>query len=101
MLYGRSCAACASLARTRACRFERRRNRRDALPWSRSTALELDIWGCRMPVELIIDQWNPSRRRYRTETFCYGPRSCPLYQAGPARQVPGRRRGMTYLVSYL
>ena len=39
------------------------------------------IWGCRMPVEMIIDQWNPSRRRYRTETFCYGPLSCPLYQA--------------------
>ena len=49
------------------------------------------IWGCRMPVEMIIDQWNPSRRRYRTETFCYGPLSCPLYQAGPARTVPGRR----------
>ena len=54
------------------------------------------IWACRMPVEMIIDQWNPSRRRYRTETFCYGPRSCPLYQAGPASKVPGRRRGMTY-----
>jgi hypothetical protein len=51
---------------------------------------------CRMPVEMIIDQCNPSRCRYRTETFCYGPRSCPLYQAGPARKVPGRRRGMTY-----
>ena len=54
------------------------------------------IWGCRMPVELIIDQWNPSRRRYRTETFCYGPLSCLLYQAGPARTVPGRHRGMIY-----
>ena len=53
------------------------------------------IWGCRMPVEMIIDQWNPSRRRYRTETFCYGPRACPLYKAGPERTVPGRR-GMTY-----
>jgi hypothetical protein len=53
------------------------------------------IWGCRMPVEMIIDQWNPSRRRYRTETFCYGPLSCRLHQAGPARTVPGRR-GMTY-----
>ena len=49
-----------------------------------------------MPVEMIIDQWNPSRRRYRTETFCYGPLSCPLYQSGPVRTVPGRRRGMTY-----
>ena len=53
------------------------------------------IWGCRMPVEMIIDQWNQSRRRYRTETFCYGPLSCRLYQAGPARTVPGRR-GMNY-----
>jgi len=49
-----------------------------------------------MPVEIIIDQWNPSRRRYRTETFCYGPLSCPLYQPGAARTVPGRRRGMTF-----
>ena len=53
------------------------------------------IWGCQMPVEMIIDQWNPTSRRYRTETFCYGPRSCPLYEPGPARKVPGRR-GMTY-----
>jgi len=49
-----------------------------------------------MPVEMIIDQWNPSRRRYRTETFCYGPRSCRLYRAGPMRTAPGRRPGMIY-----
>ena len=48
-----------------------------------------------MAVEMIIDQWNPDRRRYRTETFCYGPLSCPLYKSGPAPTVPGRR-GMTY-----
>ena len=53
------------------------------------------IWGCQMPVEMIVDQWNPSPRRYRTETFCYGPLSCPPYKAGPARTVPGRR-GMSY-----
>ena len=53
------------------------------------------IWGCHMAVEMIIDQWNPSKRRYRTETFCYGPRSCPLYHSGPARTVPGRH-GMSY-----
>jgi hypothetical protein len=45
-----------------------------------------------MPVEMIIDQWNPRERRYRTETFCYGPRSCPLYVPGPARTVPGTSR---------
>ena len=53
------------------------------------------IWGCRMPVEMIIDQWNPSQKRYRFETFCYGPKSCSLYRAGPTRKVPGRK-GMTW-----
>ena len=53
------------------------------------------IWGCRMPVEMIIDHWNPSRKRYRFETFCYGPKSCPLYRAGATRKVPGRK-GMSY-----
>ena len=53
------------------------------------------IWGCVMPVEMIIDQWNPDRRRYRTETFCYGPLSCSVYKPGPTRKVPGRH-GMTH-----
>lgn len=49
------------------------------------------IWGCRMAVEMIVDQWNPQQKRYRFETFCYGPKSCPLYKAGPIRKVPGRK----------
>ncbi len=49
------------------------------------------LWGCRMPVEMIIDQWNPRKRRYRFETFCYGPKSCAFYKAGPTRKVPGRK----------
>jgi hypothetical protein len=53
------------------------------------------IWGCRMPVEMTIDQWKPSQKRYRFETFCYGPKSCPLYRAGATRKVPGRK-GMSY-----
>lgn len=53
------------------------------------------IWGCRMPVEMIIDHWNPSKKRYRFETFCYGPKNCALYRAGPTRKVPGRK-GMSY-----
>ena len=53
------------------------------------------IWGCRMPVEILVDHWNPSNKRYRFETFCYGPKSCPLYRAGAARKVPGRK-GMTW-----
>ena len=48
-----------------------------------------------MAVEMIIDYWNPKQRRYRRETFCYGPKSCPLYKPGPTRKVPGRR-GMSY-----
>lgn len=53
------------------------------------------IWGCRMPVEMIVDHWNPSLKKYRYETFCYGPKSCAIYRAGPTRKVPGRR-GMSY-----
>jgi hypothetical protein len=53
------------------------------------------IWGCRMPVEMIIDHWDPSRKRYRFETFCYGPKSCAVYRAGQKRKVPGRK-GMSY-----
>lgn len=53
------------------------------------------LWGCEMPVEMIIDQWKPSVRRYRRETFCYGPKSCPFYHAGQTRKVPGRK-GMTW-----
>ena len=53
------------------------------------------FWGCRMPVEMIIDHWNPTKKRYRFETFCYGPKSCAFYRAGPTRKVPGRK-GMSY-----
>lgn len=53
-------------------------------------------WRCRMAVGVIVDPWNPSgARRYRTETFCYGPKSFPLYLPGPSRKVPGRN-GMSY-----
>lgn len=53
------------------------------------------VWGCRMPVEMIIDHWNPDQKRYRVETFCYGPKSCKFYKPGPTRKVPGRR-GMSW-----
>jgi len=49
------------------------------------------IWGCRMPVEIIVDHWEPHKKRYRFETFCYGPKSCHDYKPGPRRKVPGRR----------
>ena len=55
------------------------------------------MWGARMPVEIIIDNWNPrGRRKYRFETFCYDPLSCKLYKAGPNRKVEGRN-GMVYV----
>jgi hypothetical protein len=50
------------------------------------------IWGCEMAVGMIIDPWKPSKRKYRRETFCYGPKSCALYAAGPCRRVRGRKR---------
>jgi hypothetical protein len=52
-------------------------------------------WGCQMAVEMVVDQWNPQQKRYRTETFCYGPKSCAFYKAGPTRKVPGRK-GMVW-----
>ena len=55
------------------------------------------MWGARMPVEIIVDNWNPrGQRKYRFETFCYGPLSCKLYKAGPNRKVQGRK-GMVYV----
>jgi len=60
-----------------------------------STRCSSCIWGAEMAVEMIVDHWNPSVRRYRRETFCYGPKSCAFYKAGPTRKVPGRK-GMTW-----
>jgi hypothetical protein len=51
-------------------------------------------WGLTMPTEIIVDQWNPSKVRWRMETHCYGPRDCPRYRAGASRKVPGRKPGM-------
>ncbi len=59
------------------------------------TKCQACMWGCEMAVEMTIDQWNPSNVRYRRETFCYGPKSCAFYKAGPTRKVPGRR-GMSW-----
>ena len=48
-----------------------------------------------MAVAMIIDQWNPSQKRCRAETFCYGPLSCPHHKSGPTRKVP-ERNGMSW-----
>jgi len=47
------------------------------------------IWGCNVPVEIIVDHWDLSKKKYRFETFCYGPKSCPFYRAGAIRKVSG------------
>ncbi len=50
-----------------------------------------------MPVETIIDNWNPrGRRKYRFEIFCYGPKSFKHYKTGLNRKVEGRR-GMVWV----
>ena len=54
------------------------------------------LWGCRMVVEMIIDQWKPDRRRFRVESFCYGPKSCRFYRAGQTRKVQGRKPYMVW-----
>jgi len=48
-----------------------------------------------MAVEMIIDHWNPQHKRYRFETFCYGPKSCSYYKSGSTRKIPGRK-GMVW-----
>ncbi len=53
------------------------------------------IWATKMPTRMIIDQWNPSKVKWRFETLCYGPTSYRIYNAGPTRKVPGRR-GMSW-----
>jgi len=73
----------------------RSRGHRRLAPRTYESKCSTCIWGCRMPVEMVVDHWNPSRKRYRFETFCYGPKSCSIYRAGPTRKVPGRK-GMSY-----
>ena len=73
----------------------RKRGHRRLDPRTYASHCRQCIWGCLMPVEMIIDQWKPDKIQYRTETFCYGPKSCELYKAGPTRKVPGRK-GMTW-----
>jgi len=72
---------------------ERGHRRLDARTYEARCAVCL--WGCRMPVDIVVDHWKPDIKQYRFETFCYGPLSCPSYRAGATRKVPGRR-GMSW-----
>ena len=42
-------------------------------------------WGLTMATEIILDQWNPSKKQWRMESHCYEPRDCPRYRAGKPR----------------
>jgi len=54
-------------------------------------------WGLNMVTEIIVDHWNPSKKKYRFETHCYGPKDCPRYSPGKPYRVPGRSAGMVYV----
>lgn len=69
----------------------RARGHRRLDPRTYETSCLTCIWGCRMAVEIIVDQWAPHRKQFRFETFCYGPKNCRLYRAGATRRVPGRK----------
>ena len=47
--------------------------------------------GCRwanMSNVTIEYNFNTGAKKYRFESFCYGPLDCPFYAMGPARSVP-------------
>jgi len=54
-------------------------------------------WGIVMATEIIIDHWNPDKKKWRYETHCYGPKDCPIYRPGRARTVQGRKPGMVWI----
>jgi len=54
-------------------------------------------WGLVMATEIIIDHWNPDKKKWRYETHCYSPRNCPHYRPGKARTVQGRKSGMVWV----
>jgi len=48
-------------------------------------------------------QWDFDRdiKKYRFESFCYGPKSCKYYKPGPARSVPYKDRGPALDIGWL
>ena len=75
----------------------RERGRRRLSARTYETKCRSCMWGARMPVEIIIDNWNlRSQKANRFETFCYGPLNCKFYKAGPTRKVEGRH-GMVWV----
>jgi hypothetical protein len=69
----------------------RKHGHRRLAPRTSSTSCIRCPFGLTMATEITIDKWNPSRKKWRFETHCYGPKDCPRYSAGAPRQVPGRK----------
>ena len=51
-------------------------------------------WAAMANVAIEYD-WG-RRQKYRFESFCYGPRSCPFYDMGAPRAVPYKDCGEDY-----
>ena len=58
------------------------------------------IWANMANVEI---QWDFDKdiKKYRFETFCYGPKSCKFYKMGRPRAVPYKNRGSALDDGYL
>ena len=58
------------------------------------------IWANMANVEI---QWDFDKdiKKYRFETFCYGPKSCKYYKMGRPRTVPYKNRGSALDAGYL
>ncbi len=52
------------------------------------------VWATMAAVEIEYN-WGVSRK-YRFESFCYGPKSCRFYKMGKPRAVPYKDRGTSY-----
>lgn len=52
------------------------------------------VWATMSTVEIEYN-WGVSKK-YRFESFCYGPKSCKLYKMGKPRAVPYIGNGSTY-----
>jgi hypothetical protein len=75
----------------------RARGHRRLDPRTHERSCQACPFGAVMPTEIIVDQWQPWKKRWRVETHCYGPRDCPRYRPGRPRSVPGRKAGMVFV----
>ena len=51
-------------------------------------------WACKASV--AIEYIFGVRQIFRYESFCYGPKNCPLYRMGAPRKVPDQTLGFVY-----